>query len=306
MKYVLITPAHNEEAFIARTLDSVTAQTQLPERWVVVDDGSTDRTAEIVAGYARKFPWIILVRRPKRAGRNFAAKADAVNTALSQLQNLEFEVVGNLDADISFGPDHFEFLLQKLSQNPSLGVVGTAYTEKGWDSMADSFEGETSVHGACQFFRRQCFREIGGYVPNAAGGVDWIAVMTARMKGWKAQNFPERRFHHHRTMGTAERSEVGAMYDYGRKDYFLGGSPLWELFRVIYRMTKKPYFMGGLALSLGYLGAALRRMKRPVSPELMRFHRHEQMRKLKAIFGSLLRLKKIDKFYLATEPDKKN
>ena len=301
MKYILITPARNEERFIAGTLDSVTAQTRPPERWVIVDDGSTDRTAAIVASYAEKFPWIQLIRQPKREGRNFAAKADAVNMALAQMQGVEFDLLGNLDADISFGPDFFDFLLQKFSLDPALGVAGTAYTEAGWDSMEDSFEGEASVHGACQLFRRECFREIGGYIPNPAGGIDWIAVMTARLKGWKTRNFPDRRFQHHRTMGTAERSSVGAMYDYGKKDYFLGGSPLWEIFRVAYRATKKPLVLGGLALFCGYFGSALRRMKRPVSPELMRFHRREQMLKLKAIMGALIRFKKVEKFYLPAE-----
>jgi glycosyltransferase involved in cell wall biosynthesis len=301
MKYVLITPARNEQAFIAKTLDSVIAQTVLPERWVIVDDGSSDRTAEIVESYAKKFPWIRLIRNPKREGRNFAAKANAVNMALAQSQDVMFDILGNLDADISFGPDHFEFLLRKFADNSTLGVAGTAYTEEGWDSMKDSFEGETSVHGACQLFRIECFRQIGGYVPNAAGGVDWIAVTTARMMGWQTRNFPGRRFYHHRTMGTAERSEIGAMFDYGKKDYYLGGSPLWELFRVAYRLAKKPYLLGGFALFGGYFWAALRRMERPVSSELMLFHRREQRQKLRAILSSLVRLKKVEQFYQPTK-----
>jgi hypothetical protein len=163
--------------------------------------------------------------------------------------------------------------------------------------MKDSFEGETSVHGACQLFRYECFRQIGGYVPNPAGGIDWIAVTTARMKGWKTRNFPDRRFRHLRVMGTAERSSVGAMFDYGAKDYFLGGSPTWELFRIVYRMGKKPILVGGLALFAGYCWAAVRRVERPVTPELMRFHRREQMMKLRTILASALRLK-IEKFYV--------
>src|SRR5215469_12992391 len=91
MKYVLITSARNEQAFIAKTLESVTAQTQLPERWVVVDDGSTDETADIAARYAEKFPWIVLIRNPRREGRDFASKANNVNGALAQMQNLDFD-----------------------------------------------------------------------------------------------------------------------------------------------------------------------------------------------------------------------
>jgi Glycosyltransferases, probably involved in cell wall biogenesis len=301
MKYVLITPAHNEETFIQKTLASMVAQTVLPERWVIVDDGSTDCTAEIVESYVKRHPWIELVRRPQRSDRNFAAKARAFGAGFERVQPLKIELIGNLDADISFGPDHFEFLIEKFAKDPTLGVAGTAYTQQDWDSTRDSFEGESSVHGACQLFRYRCFQDVGGYVPSRAGGIDWIAVMTARMKGWKTRNFPERRFRHHRLMGTAERGPVGAMFDYGKKDYFLGGSPIWELFRVAYQMTKPPVFMGGLALFSGFCWAALRRIERPVSRELMQFHRREQMKKLRAILGTIIRFNKVEKFYLETQ-----
>jgi len=306
MNYVLITAAKNEEKFIDGTIRSVVTQTHLPQRWVIVDDGSTDRTAEIVMSYAKQYPWIKLVRRPKRKDRNFAGKVHAFNDGLVRVQSLQTELIGNIDADISFGPDHFEFLLKKFEDDPLLGVAGTAYTQEGWDSTRDSFEGQTSVHGACQLFRVPCFREIGGYQPSRAGGIDWIAVTTARMRGWKTRNYSERRFHHHRIMGTAERSEYGAMFDYGKKDYLLGGSPLWELFRAGYRMTKRPVFFGGIALLFGYCTAALQRVERPVSPELIRFHRREQMAKLRLILGSLIRLRKVDKFLLGAEAETKS
>jgi hypothetical protein len=145
-------------------------------------------------------------------------------------------------------------------------------------------------------FRTACFKDIGGYIPNAAGGVDWIAVMTARMRGWEVHSFPERRFVHHRTMGTAERGPLSALFSYGEKDYYLGGSPVWEIFRVAYRLGKHPRITGGFALLAGYCWAAIRRMKRPVSLELMRFHRRDQMRKLKSVLGSLLKLAPVDSF----------
>ena len=118
MKYVLITPAHNEEAFIQKTLDSMVAQTLLPERWVIVDDGSTDRTAEIVESYVKQYPWIELVRRPQRLDRSFAGKAHAFNLGLGRLQSLTFEVLGNLDADLSFDPDYLAFLMEKFFDDP--------------------------------------------------------------------------------------------------------------------------------------------------------------------------------------------
>ena len=301
MRYVLITPARNEEAYIEKTLRSVVSQTAIPEQWVIVDDGSTDSTALLVKNYLRDYPWIELVQRTQRAERSFSRKVDAFNAGLQRLSSREFDVIGNLDADLSFDPEYLEFLMNKFAEDPKLGVAGTPFVENGYDSARDSFEGENHVAGGCQLFRRQCFEEIGGYIGNPAGGIDWIAVTTARMKGWKTCSFPEKRFHHYRSLGTAERGIVASLFSYGEKDYYLGGSPVWELFRVCYRSAKRPFIIGGLALLAGYCWAALRRTKRPISPELMRFHRREQMNKLRAIFGSLLRLKKLDSFRVATQ-----
>jgi len=299
MKYVLITPAHNEATFIERTLESVIAQTRLPERWIIVDDGSSDATPEVVRTYVKHYPWIELVIRPRRLDRNFAGKVHAFNAGLERIRSLGFDVIGNLDADLSFDAQYLEFLMGKFSEDPKLGVAGTPFTEDGYDSAKDSFEGENHVAGGCQLFRRQCFEDVGGYIPNPAGGIDWIAVTTARMKGWKTKSFVEKRFHHYRTLGTAGRSNWAASFSYGEKDYYLGGSPVWQFFRVLYRSTKRP--LEGLALFSGYCWAAARRIKRPVSGELMHFYRREQMKKLKAIFRSLLKFRKVDSFRLGSE-----
>ena len=116
------------------------------------------------------------------------------------------------------------------------------------------------------------------------------------MKGWKTRSFREKYFFHYRSLGTAERSLLASAFSYGEKDYFLGGHPLWEFCRVAYRMTKKPLVLGGMALFLGYVSAFLRRMERPVSDELIRFHRGEQLKKLKTILRSLVTFKKVDSF----------
>ena len=302
MKFVLITPARNEEAFIEKTLASMLKKTVLPERWVIVDDGSTDNTAAIVASFADGISWIELLRREQRADRNFAGKVYAFKAGLERVQSIDFEIIGNLDADVSFDADYLDFLIRKFAEDSLLGVAGTPFTENsGYDSTRDSFEGENHVAGGCQLFRRRCFEEIGGYVPNRVGGIDWVAVTTARMRGWKTRSFPEKRFHHYRSLGTAERSVLGSLFSYGEKDYYLGGSPVWQIFRVAYRMGKRPVIIGGLALLFGYCWAALRRIKRPVSRELMRFHRREQMRKLGLIIGTILRGQKVDSFCIATE-----
>jgi biofilm PGA synthesis N-glycosyltransferase PgaC len=301
MKYVLITPARNEQRFIEKTLRAMVAQTALPERWIIVDDGSTDATAQLVEKYIRHHPWIELVRRDQRQDRSFSGKVDAFNAGWARVRALQFDVIGNLDADLSFEPDYLDFLMDKFNEDPRLGVAGTPFTEDGgYDSARDSFEGENYVAGGCQLFRYQCFREIGGYVPNRAGGVDWIAVMSARMKGWRVKSFPQKRFHHYRSLGTAERSPLGANFEYGERAYYLGGSPVWHFFRCLYRIPKKPFLLGGVSLMAGYIWAALRRTKRPVSPEMIRFHRQEQMRKLGTILKTVLRLRKVDRFRVAT------
>jgi glycosyltransferase involved in cell wall biosynthesis len=300
--YVLITPSRNEEALIEKTIQSVIHQTVLPLKWVIVNDGSTDSTGAIAERYAGEHNWIEVVNRPVRKERNFAAKVHAFNASRERLKDINYEIIGNLDSDVLLDKDHFEFLLGKFRDEPRLGVAGTVFREEGgYNSGTDSFEGQNYVSGQCQVFRRECFEEIGGYFANKAGGIDWIAVETARMKGWKTRSYREKSFFHHRPLGTADRGVLAASFSYGQKDYFLGGHPLWELFRVSYRMTKRPYLVDGLALGLGYGLAAVRRLKRPVSKELMAFHRREQMRKLKAIVKQVLTFKPIDKFTLLSE-----
>jgi glycosyltransferase involved in cell wall biosynthesis len=294
--YLLITPARNEEANIERTIRCVVAQTVRPKRWVIVNDGSTDSTAAIVRKYTDQHPWIELLEMPHHRDRSFAAKAHCFKAAYDRLSDVPGDVIGNLDADLSFAEDYFEFLMSKFRDDPGLGVAGTVFKESDYSSETNSFEGFQHVAGGAQMFRRQCFEEIGGYVPNKAGGVDWIAVTSARMKGWRTRSFRERSFFHHRSLGTAERGKLASAYSYGEKDYYLGNAPLWQIFRIGYQVTNRPYFLVGGALALGYLFAAVRRIPRPVSPELMAFHRREQMDKLQAIVKSVLRFKRLDSF----------
>lgn len=296
--YVLITPTRNEEAFIVKTIESMIRQTVLPTKWVIVDDGSTDNTAEIVNRYLAAYAWIEMVRLPLRRDRSFAGKVHAFNAGLERVKILQYDIIGNVDSDISFDEDHFEFLLRKFSDDPRLGVAGTVFREEGYSSESDSFEGRYHVAGQCQLFRKECWEQIGGYIPHRAGGIDWMAVTTARMMGWKTESFREKSFFHHRHLGTAERGVVSSLFSYGEKDYYLGGHPVWQVFRVAYRCTKKPYFLGGIALGLGYCLAVMRRTPRPISRELMAFHRKEQMVKLRSILKYIVTSRDIDKFSL--------
>jgi biofilm PGA synthesis N-glycosyltransferase PgaC len=285
LTYALITPARNEESFIEQTIRSMISQTVLPRKWVIVSDGSTDRTDEIVKKYLADHPWMELIRMPEHRDRHFGAKVQCFNAGYERLRNENLDIVGNLDADITFDKDYFDFLLSKFASDPTLGVAGTPFVE-GTTSYDFRFTAVEHVSGACQLFRHECFAQIGGYVPVKGGGIDWIAVTTARMKGWKTRTFVEKVCHHHRPMGTASAGKLRADIRLGQQDYYLGGHPLWQLFRACYQMGRKPYLLGGLLLLVGYWWACITRVQRPVSRELIRFHQHEQMKRL---FQSVLR-----------------
>jgi len=284
LKYVIVTPARNEAQFIERTLESVVVQTALPVKWVIVSDGSTDGTDEIVQGYADQHSWIELVRTPERTQRDFAGKVHAFNAGYDRLKGWAYSVVVSLDGDISFGPDYFSFLLDQLSNDPALGLVGTPFQELSGQTYDYRFVNIEHVSGACQVFRRECFEAIGGYVPVKGGSIDHIAVISARMKGWETRSFTDKVCLHHREMGTAQRGVLVSKFKLGVKDYNVGNHPLWEVFRTIYQMKASPVAVGGLALGAGYFWASLRREKRPVSQELMDFHRREQMQRLRKFF----------------------
>ncbi|HYI93655.1 MAG TPA: glycosyltransferase family 2 protein [Bryobacteraceae bacterium] len=282
-KYVLITPARNEAQFIRLTLESVVSQMVKPEKWVIVSDGSTDGTDDILREFAARHAWIELVRMTERAERHFAGKVHAFNAGYACVSSAAYDVIGSLDADISFDPEYFAFLLGKLAADSALGLVGTPFQEENrtYDYRFTNIE---HVSGACQLFRRQCFEQIGGYVPVKGGCIDHIAVLSARMAGWKTRTFPEKVCKHHRTMGTAQVGAITARFKNGTKDYAIGNHPMWELFRAVYQMTRKPLVVGGLMVALGYFWALIRRMERPVSTELVAFQRREQMARLKRFF----------------------
>jgi glycosyltransferase involved in cell wall biosynthesis len=280
LKYVVITPARNEARFIELTLKSVTNQTVLPRKWVIVSDGSTDGTDDIVKKYMARHPWIELLRMPERAERHFAGKVHAFNAGYAKVRDTENDIIVSLDADISFEDDYFAFLLEKLSADEALGLVGTPFRELAGETYDYRFVNIEHVSGACQVFRRECFEDIGGYLAVKGGSIDHIAVITARMKGWRTRTFTERVCLHHRAMGTAGRSLLKSRFRLGMKDYSIGNHPMWEFVRTARQMTLAPVLTGGLALAAGYLWGVVRQVPRPVSPELVAFHRREQMQRL--------------------------
>ena len=277
--YVLITPARDEAQFIELTIKSVVAQTVLPLKWVIVSDGSTDGTDDIVSKYAVVHPWIELVRMPERPERHFAGKVHAFNAGYARVPHLEYDVIGNLDCDTSFDAGYFDFLLRKFAENPRLGVAGTPFREGSfqYDYRFTSIE---HVSGQIQLFRRECFEEIGGYIARKAGGVDLVAVTTARMKGWQTRTFPGKVFVHHRRMSTATQNGLLVPFKGGRLDYILGSHPIWEFFRCIYQTTRQPILLGGCLRFAGFVWAMMGQAEKQVPSEFVQFRQKEQMHRL--------------------------
>jgi glycosyltransferase involved in cell wall biosynthesis len=280
--YVLITPARNEAQYIELTLKSMVAQAYPPLKWIIVSDGSTDGTDDLVRKYAASNPWIELLRMPERAGRHFAGKVYAFNAGYARAKDLNPDIVGNLDADVSFEPDHFEYLMTNFVENPELGVGGSPFRE-GSLQYDYRFSNVENVWGGCQLFRRECYEAIGGYTPVKGGGIDHIAVVSARMRGWKTRTFTDKVCIHHRVMNTAEQGALKAKFKLGAKDYSFGNHPVWELFRTLYQMKNPPFVLGGLALGAGYLGSLVRRAEISVSRDVVNFTRREQLERLRKV-----------------------
>src|SRR5215472_9496462 len=252
LTYVLVTPARDEVRFIESALRSVVAQKVRPIKWVVVSDGSTDGTDEVVEKYSLEYSWIELIRIPHRMGRDFAGKVHAFNAGYARLKNLPYHAIGSMDADISFDADYFSFLLGKLAEDSRLGLVGTPFEDGSHQTYDYRFTSIEHVSGA-------------------------------RMKGWKTRTFTEKVCQHHREMGTAVCGGLGARFRQGIKDYAFGAHPVWEWFRFAYQMTRRPWLLGGLALASGYLWAAMQRLERPIPREMVAFRRNEQMLRLKRL-----------------------
>jgi glycosyltransferase involved in cell wall biosynthesis len=286
LKLAVVTPARNEAAFLEKTIRAVIAQTLCPVRWVIVSDGSIDGTDEIIQKYAAEYDWIHYLRMPERRERHFGGKAKAVKAAYETLQTLDFDLIANLDADITIEPEHFEFFANRFAEIPRLGCAGPPFRE-GTNQYDYRFTSIEHVSGACQIFRRACFEEIGGYQP-AEMGVDHIAVMTARMRGWKTRTFPEMVCRHHRKMGSAERGPVEIAFQGGIADYRLGAHPFWQLMRTPYQMTKSPVIIGGTVRLAGFVWAAVTARKKVVSRDLQKFRRTEQMSRLRNFVTSML------------------
>lgn len=282
--YVLMTAAYNEEENIEQTILSVLSQTILPKRWVIVSDGSVDKTDAIVQSYETKYEFIRFVRVTRAPGRSFASKIVALQNGSALLEDVEYDFIGNVDADISVGPSYFEDLIAHFRADPKLGLAG-GYVR---DKKGDDYESNRSnriyavAHGA-QLVRRECYEAIGGYAVLRYGGEDWHAHVSAALKGWTAESFPELYMLHHRPTGDAE-NLLRYKFREGRMDYSLGSDPAFEFFKCLERMVHRPFLTGGIARLTGFAWSWICQDSRPVSDEFIDFLRKDQRERLKLLF----------------------
>jgi hypothetical protein len=227
---------------------------------------------------------------PERQERHFAGKVHAFNAGYAKVLGLPYDVIGNLDGDVSFDKEYFKFLMEKFAENPQLGVGGTPFRE-GSSQYDYRFTSIEHVSGQCQLFRRECFEEIGGYVPRKIGGIDLVAVITARMKGWQTRTFPGMTYVHHRQMNTATQHALLVPLRGGRGDYILGSHPVWEVCHCMYQMMRPPVVVAGLLRLAGFTWALLTRTEKGVPAELVHFRRTEQMRRLRSFLAAVVTLR---------------
>jgi glycosyltransferase involved in cell wall biosynthesis len=284
--YVLVTAAYNEERHITETLRSVTSQTLLPRRWVIVSDGSTDKTDEIVRDWSSRHPFIEFVRVEKTGKHNFAAKVHALRRGFARLESVDHDFVGVLDADVSFEPDYFVRLLERFAKEPRLGIAGGSIEQCVDGEVVPRQKDPNTVAGAVQFLRRECFEQTGGLPALEYGGEDAAMEIAARMHGWQTRTFPELKVVHFGLVGAGAGGPLKARFKWGRMNFHLGYHPLFQLARSVYRIGERPLLLGSLAELAGFTVGKTQDRRPSVDGELVRYLRREQLTKLKNLLSA--------------------
>ncbi|MHB8413708.1 MAG: glycosyltransferase family 2 protein [Candidatus Acidiferrales bacterium] len=280
-RYVLVTPAKNEELNIQRTIESIVSQTIRPSKWIIVDDTSSDHTAAIVRKYSSEYEFITLLEIKTSPERNFSKKVAAFNAGLRLLECAKYSFIGNLDADISLAPDYYDRIIAEFNRDPALGIAGGAVHTTIDGKFVAYDQTLDSVGGAVQLFRRECFDQIGGYIPLEFGGIDAAAEITARMHGWTVRKFPTLKVYEHRRTGTAETGLLSAMYNLGVRFHSLGYGTTFYIFRSIYRLKNRPFLLGSALSLLGFAHAKLKGYPVRLPREAASYLRTEQAAKLR-------------------------
>ena len=276
--YCLISPARNEAEYIRETLDSVLAQTVLPKRWIIIDDGSTDDTPRILANYAKKHKFIEAHSRADRGKRALGGGVvEVFNQGMEILGDDPVEFICKLDVDLILPPRYFERLLEEMAKDERLGSVsGKPYYRAG-DELKSERIGDDVSAGMTKFYRRAFLDDIGGLVK----GLIWdgIDCYRGRMLGWRSKSIEdaELRFIHLRPMGSSDKGIMTGRRRLGEGYWFLGAAPSFVLASAVYRLQHRPALIGSIATLQGYARAWLTRMPRYDDLEfrkyLRRYHR---------------------------------
>jgi poly-beta-1,6-N-acetyl-D-glucosamine synthase len=282
-QYVLLTPVKNEESTIGITIDSVVKQSLLPMEWIIVSDGSTDRTDSIVEAAARTSQWIRLIQLPARPTRSFSAVVHATETGVKAIVATEYKYLGLLDADVRFAPNYFELLIERFEQEPKLGLAGGMVVDVGSSKKRVPSNVE-DVPGAVQFFRRNCFDSLGGLLAIPEGGWDALTCAKARMNGFATRLIPELVVDHLKPRNISEGGVIRRTWQLGVRDHALGYHPLFEFAKCVGRIAESPVLVAAVARLVGYCTAMCRRRPRLLPQDLLTFVRHEQMRRLRRLF----------------------
>ncbi len=280
--YVLISPCRNEADYMRRTLDSVVDQTVTPALWVIVDDGSTDETPQILAEYAARYDWITVVPKPNRGHRAVGPGViEAFYAGYETITPRDFTYLCKLDLDLDLPHGYFEGLMSRMEADPRIASCsGKAYFQDTTGTMVSENISDDMSLGMTKFYRVSAFEALGGFVRQVMW--DGIDCHKARMMGWKAVSWdaPELRFIHLRPMGSSQTGVYTGRRRHGFGQYFMGTGIIFMLASVVNRMRYRPYVLGGLAMLQGYLGAMLRRVERLDDVELRAFIRRYQIRAL--------------------------
>lgn len=275
--YVIISPCRDESKFMRRTLDSVVNQTIKPAKWLIVDDGSTDNSAEILAEYSAQYNFIEVVTLENRGYRKVGpGVVDAFYEGYKLLGSQHYDFLCKLDLDLDLPPRYFEILINKMDQNPRIATCsGKPYNEIDGRLVSEQRGDEMSV-GMTKFYRRAAFEQIGGFVRE----VMWDAIDCHRCRqlGWIACSWdePDLRFIHLRIMGSSQDNVYVGRMRHGFGQYFMGTGIVYMFVTSVYRMLHRPFVLGGAAMFWGYLKSNLAQEKRLDDPKLRQFIRHYQ------------------------------
>lgn len=257
-KIVIVTPARNEADFLPGIIRSVTSQTQRPALWVIVDDGSTDGTAEIADRAALEHGWIRVLRRRDRGRRVLGSGVIAAFEDGLRSVDVDYDFVAKMDADMTFGPRYLERATQMFEDEPRLGALSGKVYRPEEDREVEEFMIDDMVAGQFKLYRRECFEEIGGFVQAVMW--DGIDFHQARRFGWTTRSdaHDDLRLLHHRLMGSSDKSVLRGRLRWGGGQWFLGSHPLYVLAASIFRMLEKPHIVGGALIFAGYVRAWFR------------------------------------------------